>query len=121
MNTRLRALRIENGLTQKQLADNLNISDKNIWTYEKGIATPPYDILSAYADFFGVTTDYLIGRTDDFAKLATAPINDAYTIEERQLIAKYRELNPHCKKLINNTIDTLVTTSTAANEQKKKG
>lgn len=113
----LRALRLENGLTQKELAKLLNSTDKNIWNYEKGLATPPYDILSAYANYFGVTVDYLIGRTDDFGAPTTQIETVSYSSEERKLIEDYRELNQSGKRLINETIKTLLTTS-AKSEQK---
>lgn len=58
----LKNLRIESGLTQKELAQKLHTTDKNIWVYEKGNATPPLQILNGYADFFDVSVDYLLGR-----------------------------------------------------------
>ncbi len=66
---RLKELRNECGLTQKELAKKLKTTDKSIWNYEKGIARPPIEIITAYADFFQVSTDYLLGRTDDFGNV----------------------------------------------------
>lgn len=111
MNTRLRALRIENGITQKQLACELHTSDKNIWAYEKGIATPPYDVLSSYADYFGVTTDYLIGRTNDFEISTTAPSVNTYTAEERQVIQDYRKLTRGMREILRTTLNAMVNDS----------
>ena len=68
---RIKDLRIENGLTQKELAKILQSSDKNIWAYENGVASPPIDILIAYANYFGVSTDYLLGRTDELGAVIT--------------------------------------------------
>lgn len=120
MKETLRALRIENGLTQKELAKILRSSDKNIWNYEKGLATPPYDILVAYADYFEVTTDYLIGRTDDFDTPTAAPMGEGvrYSEEEKKLIEDYRDLNTASKKLVKQTVETLRAAS-AQSEQKK--
>ncbi len=95
----LRALRIENGLTQKELAKILKSSDKNIWNYEKGLATPPYDILVAYADYFEVTTDYLIGRTDDFGAPTAAPMGESMTADERELLRLYRSISPYLQSM----------------------
>lgn len=104
---RIKDLRIENGLTQKELAKILHSSDKNIWAYENGVASPPIDILIAYADYFGVSTDYLLGRTDELGAVITPfPPSDDYTDEEKKLIADYRELTPPLKRMIQETLKT---------------
>ena len=104
---RIKDLRIENGLTQKELAKILQSSDKNIWAYENGVASPPIDILIAYANYFGVSTDYLLGRTDELGAVITPfPPSDDYTDEEKKLIADYRELTPPLKRMIQETLKT---------------
>ena len=104
---RIKDLRIENGLTQKELAKILQSSDKNIWAYENGVASPPIDILIAYANYFGVSTDYLLGRTDELGAVITPfPSTDDYTEEEKKLIADYRELTPPLKRMIQETLKT---------------
>jgi transcriptional regulator with XRE-family HTH domain len=108
MNIRLKTLRAEAGLTQKQLAEKINSTDKSVWAYEKGIATPPIETLIAYAKFFNVSVDYLIGLEDDFGVRAISSINEQYTQEEQKIIDKYRQLDIHGKKLINQTLDTLL-------------
>lgn len=105
MNNRLKALRIESGLTQKELAVKIGSSSKNIWAYENGNANPPYDVLIAYANYFEVTTDYLLGLEDDFGhKIETK--SDTYTTEERKLINDFRQLSPALKKMLQDTIAT---------------
>ena len=104
---RIKDLRIENGLTQKELAKILHSSDKNIWAYENGVASPPIDILIAYANYFGVSTDYLLGRTDELGAVITPfPPSDDYTDEEKKLLADYRELTPPLKRMIQETLKT---------------
>lgn len=56
----LQTLRKANSLTQQELADKLHYSDKSISKWELGYATPSVDILKEFADYFGVTVDYLI-------------------------------------------------------------
>jgi len=56
-------LRVEKGLSQTQLAKELNINVKTISHYENGERTLPAKTLIKYADFFEVSTDYLLGRT----------------------------------------------------------
>lgn len=55
-------LREDMGLTQKQLAIELHMASTTISSYETGKIIPPPDKLVAIADYFGVTTDYLLGR-----------------------------------------------------------
>ena len=56
-------LREEIGLTQKQLASKLHMAPTTISSYETSKILPPPDKLIALADYFGVTTDYLLGRS----------------------------------------------------------
>ena len=62
--TRIKELRIENSLTQKELADFLNLTPKMISFYELGQRTPPSDIIIKLSEKFGVSTDYLLGKTN---------------------------------------------------------
>ena len=61
---RLIDLRMEKQLTQVELAKILGKSKQMISFYESGDKFPSVEMLEKYADFFGVTTDYLLGRTD---------------------------------------------------------
>ena len=56
-------LRTERGLYQKELAAALNVSVGTISNYEKNVHAPDLDTLCKIADYFGVTTDYLLRRT----------------------------------------------------------
>lgn len=49
------------GLSQEELAEKLNISQKSISKYELGNRKPQYKVLVRMAEYFGVTTDYLLG------------------------------------------------------------
>ncbi|WP_417129052.1 helix-turn-helix domain-containing protein [Ruthenibacterium lactatiformans] len=61
---RLRQLRTEKGLTQKQLAVETGTSERGIQNYEMGIRNPAFDALLSLADYFDVSLDYLCGRSD---------------------------------------------------------
>ena len=61
---RLKELREERQLTQKQLAALLNLHSVTYLHYEKSQREPPLIILVKMAKFFDVTTDYLLGLTD---------------------------------------------------------
>lgn len=62
---RILELRKSRGLTQKQLADNTGLSEVGIQSYERRYRKPAHDALLALADYFHVSTDYLLGRTDN--------------------------------------------------------
>ena len=62
---RIRDLREDKDLTQKQLAEYLNVSQKSYSRYERGERTIDPEILSKLAIFHETTVDYLIERTDD--------------------------------------------------------
>ena len=61
---RLRIIRKKKGLTQKQLAVEVGASERGIQSYEIGERNPPFDQLITLADYFDVSIDYLVGRTD---------------------------------------------------------
>lgn len=60
---KLKKLRKDKGLTQKQLAKIINVSTPAVSQYERGEATPRRETLIAIAKFFGVTVAYLEGTT----------------------------------------------------------
>ncbi|OOC42163.1 helix-turn-helix domain-containing protein [Thermosipho sp. 1074] len=64
-NDRLQSLRESLGLSQNKLAHLLNVSQTTIFRLEKGEREPSLQLLNLIADFFNVSVDYLLGRTDD--------------------------------------------------------
>ncbi|OLR67305.1 hypothetical protein BIV19_06725 [Intestinimonas butyriciproducens] len=64
-NERLKKLRTDGKETQKALAQAIGVSTYQIIRFEKGEQKPGFDNLWALADHFGVTVDYLMGRTDE--------------------------------------------------------
>ena len=61
---RLRELRKEKGLSQIQVAIYCDITEKTYQNYELCTREPKLDILIRIADFYKVSIDYLVGRTD---------------------------------------------------------
>ena len=59
----LAELRENQGIPQKELASQLNISISTVSNYENGVHCPDFEMLCRIADHFDVTTDYLLGRT----------------------------------------------------------
>lgn len=65
---RLKAIRKEKSITQKQVATTLGTSEQNYQRYERGVQQPTLPVLLALADYFDVSLDYLVGRSDDPAR-----------------------------------------------------
>jgi transcriptional regulator with XRE-family HTH domain len=66
---RLILLRQESGLTQEKLAEIFKTKKATISRYETGTRDPKLDTLIEFADFFKVSTDYLLGRTENRKRL----------------------------------------------------
>ena len=62
---RLKELRLNFGCTQKQIADAINVSPVSVQRFEYGTVRPSIDTLVALADYFDVSLDYLVGRSDE--------------------------------------------------------
>jgi repressor LexA len=60
--TRLRKLRKQNNLTMKELGRKLNLAESTISGYENGNRKPDMNIVQHFADYFGTSVDYLLGR-----------------------------------------------------------
>ena len=63
-NSRLRNLRTDKDLLQIDVAMKTGIDQKTLSNYETGKTLPDADSLIKLADFYGVSIDYLVGRTD---------------------------------------------------------
>lgn len=69
---KLKALREDNDLTQDELAKAINITRSALSNYESNIRVPSYELLIKFADYFDVSLDYLLCRTNvsiQFSKL----------------------------------------------------
>lgn len=61
---RLKSLRIDAELTQKQLADNLQTTQRRISHLESGKIEPDLEFLWRVCEYFNVSADYMIGRSE---------------------------------------------------------
>lgn len=83
-NKRLKKLRMEQNLRQKDIAEDLNLTPSAIGFYEQGKRNPDYEILSRLADYFGVSVDYLLGRTEKRQFYNSQQENQARIVKETQ-------------------------------------
>lgn len=65
LSERLQQLKAERSLLQQDIAKDNNISLRTYRYYEKGERQPSADVLEKLADYFEVSIDYLVGRSDD--------------------------------------------------------
>ncbi len=82
----IRKLRLEKKITQNELSNYLGLTPKMVSFYELGERFPPYDIIIKLADYFNVSTDYLLGRSE--IKNPEELLNDYKSLS----IAKKKEL-----------------------------
>lgn len=91
---RIKQLRIENEYTQKELADKIGLTPKMISFYENEERVPPIDIVLKLIIIFGVTSDYLLGISDD--RQNPEDYEWRYSHEENRLgkiLSNYRRKN----------------------------
>jgi len=85
-------LRKSRNITQKELGTKIGLSKAVVSKYENGMGYPTYDVLIRIAQYFGVTTDYLLGvasgKTVDVSTLTDSQIDTIH-----QLIAEFNKAN----------------------------
>lgn len=64
LGSRLKELREEKGMTQKDIAELLGISDVGLGNYERGVRNPDPDTLKRLSEIFNCSVDYLLGNTN---------------------------------------------------------
>lgn len=97
----LKKLREEHGLTKRELCEKTGISERAYLTYEFGEREPKISVVQKLADFYGVSTDYLLGRPDakppeDPIKLAAQEFH--LDSAQRGILAAYLYMDPDDRK-----------------------
>lgn len=105
----LKTLRDEKGLTLKQMGEILGVSHMTYQRYEKNDTDVSTDMLTKLADFYGVSADYLLGRTEIKAMAGTSPAEQLdVTAAEQEIIRRYTEFPEEVRLLLLETIRKLV-------------
>lgn len=91
---RLKELREEKNLTQSDIATAINTTRTNIGRWEKELNEPSANFIILLADFFECSTDYLLGRSDDFGNIAINRESPSVYLapSEREVLADFRRL-----------------------------
>lgn len=98
---RISELRKQAGMSQFQLAKVLHIGQSTLAMYEKNKRKPSLEMLSAIADYFNVTTDYLLGRPEKKKEKQNVELTDddiIMTYQGKELSDEDREI---IKRLMN--------------------
>lgn len=115
---RLKELRKELGLTQTQVAIGIGTGQSNVRRWELEEVQPTSEFIIKLADFFEVSTDYLLGRSDDLGNVTVNSSAPMLPQDEKELLKLFRILPPEYKQLALNTLRTW--TGSAGREEKQK-
>lgn len=99
---RLKELRAENKMSQKELAARLFVSQQAVGKWETGKATPNPETISKISEIFGVSTDYVLGRDEK----KPAPISESEL--DAQLIERLCNLTPEEKSRVDAFVQGLL-------------
>lgn len=65
LSAQFKRIRMEMGLTQKQVSDGIGVAEQAYQQYEYGRTIPSAYVIIALADYFNVSLDHFVGRSDD--------------------------------------------------------
>lgn len=99
--TRLKECRENAHLSQKYVAITLGISSPSVANWERGKTNPTKENIVKLANLYGVSVDYLLGRTDDVNGVATCEVQTTQlSNDEIILLERYRALSDEDKELL---------------------
>lgn len=115
LGNRLRELRKKKGLTMKELGKKFSLAESTISGYETGNRKPDLELIDGFADFFEVSSDYLLGRTDSPLPSPKTTLNekDARDIAKRMEeikkdLTKQDGLSFHGEPMSEEAVDSLL-------------
>ena len=79
---RLRELRRERGMQQRELGELYNLSSSAIGSYERNLREPTLELLLQLSEYFGVSVDYLLCRTEERLTAKEYKEKDSYELAE---------------------------------------
>lgn len=105
---RIKDLRTEKGLTQKELASLLQLTANSICEWEKGRCSPGIEHLMQLSKIFECSIDYIVGNSDDFGVISLQPKSTTLPLstDEQELLKDYRSLAPYLQEMLRATIQT---------------
>lgn len=118
----LQDLLSEKGINQKQLSISASIPPTTISGWLNADRLPDYNALIKLSNFFNVSTDYLLGRTDELGAVVMPSPAPQLTGEEKKLLDNFRTMRPDLQAYYLKMSETFVQTSDTiiSTNQKKK-
>ena len=104
---RLKELREESNLTQRDVANAIHIGTSSVGRWERGEGLPTVDFIIRLADFFQVSVDYLLGRSDDFGYVNLQFPAHALSAQEQKFLKNFRKLDPRQQSIIIGIVELL--------------
>lgn len=107
---RLRELRKRKKLTMKELGRKFNLAESTISGYENGNRTPDLEVIEKIADYFEVSTDYLLGRDGEFPKTKEEwdKADPEHKERFKKLIEIYEKASPEGKELMIHNMEMIL-------------
>lgn len=96
----IKSLRTENNLTQQQLAKAIGTNQKVISRWESKKFDPSLFYLVKLANFFHVSTDYLLGLEDDLGQKSYVDFESTISPVEQEVLTAYRKLPASSKEML---------------------
>lgn len=106
MISRLKELRLEKGLTQKELSIKLNLTQQTYSDYETGRTDPDIETLIKISKILEVSVDFLLGLADDLGNVTVQSSAPQLTTTERRLLEDFRDLSKDLQDMLIATIQT---------------
>ncbi len=107
MENRIRELRKNRGMNQEALASFIGVSQQTISKIERNTDSLSVDILIRLSDQFNVTTDYLLGLSDEKRNINTERRVRDKLEEYHEFVGEYEKLNEYNKKAVVEIIKAL--------------
>ena len=102
---RLKVLRAEKDITQAEFAKIIGVAQQTVGSWEKGKSTPSYELLNKIADYFNVSSDYLLGRESH---------NVSLSAEQKTILKDFDSLTIEARKAFLIMLKSLCVTHSAA-------
>ena len=101
MRTRIRQLRLEKGITQYELGKVLGLTDRAIGQYESGHREPNIASIKLLAEFFDVSTDYLLYASDSRGRIRISANGDVDVHRKDALLNEIAEIQKKLNEIEN--------------------
>lgn len=99
LHERMKEIQTDSDMKIRALAERFGIGENSLGNYLNGKRTVPYDVLVAFARYYHVTTDYLLGLTDE------PELPYPVSATERAMLERFRGLSKEQKELIAQNVE----------------